>query len=64
MSVIFFILPLALCFAAVSVWAFLWAARKGQYDDLDTPPLRMLIDEEYVDSHETKSAKDARDEQK
>lgn len=52
MSVIFFILPLALCFATVSVWAFLWAARKGQYDDLDTPPLRMLIDEEYVEPPE------------
>lgn len=49
MNIVFFILPLALCFAGVSVWGFFWAARKGQYDDLDTPPLRILIDEEYID---------------
>lgn len=55
MNIVFFILPLALCFAAVSVWGFFWAARKGQYDDLDTPPLRILIDEEYVDSSKDKS---------
>lgn len=52
MNIIFFILPLALCFAGASVWAFFWAARKGQYDDLDTPPLRILIDEEYIDTAE------------
>lgn len=50
MNIIYFILPLALCFAALSIWGFFWAARKGQYDDLDTPPLRILIDEEYVDT--------------
>lgn len=50
MNIIYFILPLALCLAAVSVWGFFWAARKGQYDDLDTPPLRILLDEEYVDT--------------
>lgn len=49
MIVIFFILPLALLLASLSVFGFLWATRKGQYDDLDTPPLRLLIDEEYVE---------------
>ena len=48
MNIIFFILPLALVFAAVMVWAFFWAARKGQFDDLDTPPLRVLMDDEFV----------------
>jgi cbb3-type cytochrome oxidase maturation protein len=28
------------------VAAFVWAARRGQYDDLDTPALRMLNDDE------------------
>ncbi|AWV90673.1 cbb3-type cytochrome oxidase assembly protein CcoS [Bradymonas sediminis] len=49
MNVIYFILPLALLLGAASVYGFIWATRKGQYDDLDTPPLRLLIDEEYVD---------------
>ena len=26
--------------------ACLWAASRGQFDDLDTPPLRMIADDE------------------
>ena len=36
----------ALCFAVASVLTFFWAARRGQFDDLDTPAIRMLIDDE------------------
>jgi cbb3-type cytochrome oxidase maturation protein len=44
MSVLFVAVPAALAFAISAVIAFLWAARSGQLDDLDTPPLRMLHD--------------------
>ncbi len=46
MSIIYLILPIALILAGASVAGFIWAAKKGQYDDLDTPPLRMLLDDE------------------
>ena len=46
MSVIFIILPLAILVAAVSVAAFLTAVRRGQYDDLDTPPWRILFNDD------------------
>jgi len=45
LSVLFIAVPAALAFAASAVWAFLWASRSGQLDDLDTPPLRMLEDD-------------------
>jgi cbb3-type cytochrome oxidase maturation protein len=45
MEVIFIILPLALVLAAAACAAFHWAVNRGQYDDLDTPPLRVLLDE-------------------
>lgn len=47
MEIVYFILPLALLFAGGAVWAFFWAARKGQFDDLDTPPFRVLMDDEH-----------------
>lgn len=50
MSVLFILLPLALLFAAVFVAAFIWATRRGQFDDLETPPARMLFDDEDDDS--------------
>lgn len=48
MSVIYIVLPVALVLAAFGVAAFLWAVRRGQYDDLDTPPYRALFDDDDV----------------
>jgi len=45
MEVIYIVLPLAIVLAGVALAAFLWAVRKGQYDDLDTPPYRALFDD-------------------
>lgn len=46
MSVIFIVLPLAILMAAVAVAAFAWSVRQGQLDDLDTPAVRILHDDE------------------
>jgi len=40
------VLPLALLVASGAVAAFAWSVRGGQLDDLDTPPRRMLIDDD------------------
>jgi len=44
-SVIYILLPVALLFAGVALWAFIRMVRAGQYDDLDTPAIRMLHDD-------------------
>ncbi len=44
MSVVFVLLPISAVLAAAAVWAFVWAVRHGQLDDLDTPSVRMLHD--------------------
>lgn len=46
MSVLYVMLPLALVLAGGAVLAFIRAARAGQYDDLETPAVRMLDDDE------------------
>ena len=46
MSVLYIVLPLALIVVAAAVGAFVWATNRGQFDDLDTPGLRMLHDDE------------------
>ena len=45
METIFVLLPLALLIAAIAVGFFIWAARSGQFDDLDTPAVRILFDD-------------------
>ncbi|MDQ8158781.1 MAG: cbb3-type cytochrome oxidase assembly protein CcoS [Gemmatimonadota bacterium] len=44
MSVVYLVLPLALLVVGAAVVAFVWSARSGQYDDLDTPAVRVLHD--------------------
>lgn len=46
MSVMFVLLPVALLFAAAAVGVFVWAARTGQFDDLETPSIRILHDDD------------------
>ena len=45
MDGVIFLLPIALLLGAVFVALFLSAVRKGQFDDLDDPPRRMLDDD-------------------
>lgn len=46
MSVIYIVLPLALFFGGVALAAFVWAVRRGQFDDLDTPSIRVVFEDE------------------
>ncbi len=45
MSVVYIALPIALGLGALGLWACIVCIRSGQFDDLDTPPLRMLLDD-------------------
>ena len=46
MSVIYLVIPLAGLIVLVAVLAYLWAAERGQFDDLVTPSMRVLHDHE------------------
>ncbi len=46
MNIIFALIPLALLLLAAAFWAFFWAVRSGQFDDLETPGTLVLFDEE------------------
>lgn len=45
MSVLFIALPIALLLATAAVIAFVRCARRGQFDDLQTPAMRILFDD-------------------
>ena len=46
MSVLFVALPVALLLALAGVLAFIWSVRSGQLDDLETPGIRPLIEDD------------------
>lgn len=46
MKIIFLLIPLSLLLLIAAVWAFFWAIRNGQFDDLDSPAWRILLDDD------------------
>jgi len=46
MAVIYIVLPLALMLAGLALFGFIKAVRGGQYDDLDTPALRVIFEDD------------------
>ena len=46
MEIIYLLVPLSVILVGVIIWVFLWAIRSGQFDDLDTPAVRILLDDE------------------
>ena len=53
MEILIILLPLALLLGATFIGAFIWSARKGQYDDLETPRFRMLLEEKNINLSST-----------
>ncbi len=52
MSVIYVLLPVAVALAIFFVVSFIWAVRRGQFDDLTTPAVRILHDQDQDEPEE------------
>ena len=46
MSILLYLIPVALLLGGLGLGAFLWALRSGQYEDLDGAASRILYDED------------------
>jgi cbb3-type cytochrome oxidase maturation protein len=46
MSVLVYLLPMALGLGLIGLFAFLWSLKSGQYDDMDGAALRVLDDDD------------------
>ncbi len=46
MNILLALIPISLLLLLVAIGAFLWAVRSGQFDDLDTPALDILGDDD------------------
>ncbi|MCP5195632.1 MAG: cbb3-type cytochrome oxidase assembly protein CcoS [Gammaproteobacteria bacterium] len=46
MRILFLLIPMALGVIGIALWAFLWAVRTGQFDDLEGPAHRILMDDD------------------
>lgn len=53
MNALYVLIGISLIVALGFLIAFIWAMRKGQYDDDYTPSVRMLFDDESKDKNQS-----------
>lgn len=46
MGIIYLLLPIALLLGILFLAGYIWSAVNGQYEDLETPQHRILLDDE------------------
>jgi len=46
MEILYLLIPLSMILVGLIVWAFFWAVRSGQFEDLEGPAYRILMDDD------------------
>lgn len=46
MNILYLLIPLSLVLLGFAIWAFIWAIRSGQFDDMEGPAHRILMDDD------------------
>lgn len=46
MDILYFLVPLSIVVMGIMIWAVVWTVRSGQYDDLEGPAHRILMDDD------------------
>ena len=48
MNIIYLLIPLALVLAGIVIWIFFWAVKSDQFEDLEGPAHRILMDDDNI----------------
>ncbi len=48
MDILYLLIPISLIFVAVIAWVFIWSVKSGQYDDMEGPAHRILMDDDGI----------------
>ena len=57
MNIFYLLIGVSLVAALIFLAAFIWAVRSGQYDDNETPSIRMLFDDDVTDLNDEQQKK-------
>jgi len=50
MDILYLLIPLSLVFVAIIAYVFLWAVKSGQFEDMEGPAHRILMDDDLPPS--------------
>jgi cbb3-type cytochrome oxidase maturation protein len=58
MNILLFLVPISLVLLGLAIGAFIWAVRRGQFDNLQTPALDILADDDGAPPRSQQSRND------
>ena len=58
MNALLLLIPLSLVLRVAAIWAFAWAVKRGQFEDLDTPALDILSDDDDAPPRTSRAGRD------
>ncbi|RZK54716.1 MAG: cbb3-type cytochrome oxidase assembly protein CcoS [Pedobacter sp.] len=53
MNILYFLVGCSVAMALIFLGAFIWSLKSGQHDDVYTPGVRILFDDDVVEQAET-----------
>jgi cbb3-type cytochrome oxidase maturation protein len=59
MNILYLLIPLGLVLVGIMVAAFFWAVKGGQFDDLQTPAVQILLDDDSKPTRHDRKVHDA-----
>lgn len=54
MNILYFLVGCSILMALIFLGAFFWSLKNGQHDDVYTPGVRVLFDDELIDAEQKK----------
>ena len=57
MAILFYLVPISILILGIAIVAFFWAVKHGQFDDLDSPAHKIVLDDK-IERHKRKTEKD------
>jgi len=62
LEILYLLIPLGVVILGVAAWAFVWAVKSGQFDDMEGPAHRILMDDDDPRIPGNSSKQDLKDE--
>lgn len=56
MEIIYLLLPVSVLLGFLALAAYLWGVKNGQFDDLETPAIRAIFDDEEASAEKSDDA--------
>ena len=64
MNIFYLLIGVSLFAALIFLGAFIWAVRNGQFDDNETPSIRILFDDEPLENNEEEEENNSKEQTK